>query len=215
MAYQAIFMGTLLSYGDVLATELSTDYAVTAVEEKGDEYLLSLVPRPGHEGYGKVQVAIGKMDLLPKRRSYYSLSGVLLKSCAFAVIDIQGGVLKTLKMDFDEPLKEAPDIVTIDNVKSLKSIPDRYYNESQLSYLGVSSGHARRCGQPARSLLLAGVDISPACGTRAGAARQVYNELAGQALRLDAPTNLDNVRGLNSPQYFIRGDVKLKPRRKG
>jgi hypothetical protein len=136
VAYQAIFMGTLLSYGDVLATELSTDYSVTGVEEKGDDYVLTLAPRPGHEGYGKILVTIGKKDLFPKRRSYYSLSNVLLKDCEFTTIDVQGGALKTLKMEFNEPLKERKTTVIINDIKVLSSIPDRYYNENQLSYLG-------------------------------------------------------------------------------
>lgn len=144
MAYQAVFMGTLLNYGDIMATELSTDYNVikmNTIQNKStaaEEYLLTLTPKPDHEGYGKIIITIDKKSLLPIHRRYYALSGILLKECQFKKIEYQEGKLKYMEMDFFEPLKDRKTTVKFSNIeiKSAKDIPDRYFNENFLKEFG-------------------------------------------------------------------------------
>ncbi|HCL56254.1 MAG TPA: hypothetical protein DHW82_04500 [Spirochaetia bacterium] len=135
VAYQSLFMGSLLSYGDVLATELSFDYNVSKTEETGEDYILTLTPKQGQSGYGKVVIQIGKKDFLPKKRDYYALSGILLKSCVFNKIEFDGKNLSYMEQEFFEPLKERKTIVSLSSVEILKDIPEKYYNENFIQYL--------------------------------------------------------------------------------
>jgi outer membrane lipoprotein-sorting protein len=136
VAYQSLFMGTLLSYGDVLATELSYDYNVTGIKQDDKVYTLTLEPKKGEGGYGKVEVVLDKNTLLPKERKYYALSGILLKTCEFKKIEMQGNRPVRIEQEFYEPLKERKTVVVIDNIKVLSDIPEKYFNENFIKYLG-------------------------------------------------------------------------------
>jgi len=135
VAYQSVFMGSLLSYGDVLATELSFDYNVSNVKEEGGEYLLTLTPKQGHTGYGKIDVVIDKKTFLPKKRFYYALSGILLKSCIFNKIEFNGKNVTLVEQEFFEPLKERKTLIVMNNVKILGDVAEKYYNENFIKYL--------------------------------------------------------------------------------
>jgi hypothetical protein len=136
MAYQAIFMGTLLNYGDVMATELSTDYDVTAAERQGQNYELTLQPKQGHEGYGKILLTIDGKTLFPKKRRHYSLSGLLLKECDHVLIKHDGTKTLQVKMIFYEPMKQRTTEVEFSNIKLLSDIPENYFNENLIKDLG-------------------------------------------------------------------------------
>lgn len=136
LSYQSLFTGSLLNYGDVLAVELSYDYNVVSVEETASDYVLNLQPKAGHEGYAKVIVYIEKENLLPKKRLYYALSGVLLKQSEFTKIEFAGERLVYMEQEFYEPLKDRRTIVTYSNIKYLSDVPDKYFNENYLKYLG-------------------------------------------------------------------------------
>jgi hypothetical protein len=136
MAYQAIFMGTLLNYGDVMATELSTDYDVTAAVRQGQDYELTLQPKQGHEGYGKILLTIDSTTLFPKKRRHYSLSGLLLKECDHALIKHDGAKTVQVKMLFYEPMKQRTTEVEFSNIKILSDIPENHFNENLIRQLG-------------------------------------------------------------------------------
>jgi len=135
MAYQAIFMGTLLNYGDVMATELSTDYDVTKAVRQRQDYELTLQPKQGHEGYGKILLTIDGKTLFPKKRLHYSLSGLLLKECDHALIEHDGAKTVRVNMLFYEPMKQRTTEVEFSNIKILRDIPESYFNENQIKYL--------------------------------------------------------------------------------
>ncbi|MBF0363313.1 MAG: outer membrane lipoprotein-sorting protein [Oligoflexia bacterium] len=139
MAYQAVFMGTLLNYGDIMATELSIDYNVDKTEVTADnEYILTLTPKANHEGYGKILVTIDKKSLLPKSRKYYALSGILLKECIIKKIEYaSNNKLSYLEMDFFEPLKDRKTTVKFNNiqVKKADDIPEKFFNENFLGQI--------------------------------------------------------------------------------
>jgi len=135
MAYQAIFMGTLLNYGDIMATELSTDYAVTRAAAQGDRYDLILQPKQGHEGYGKIFLTIDRKTLFPLKRQHFSLSGLLVKECDHSVIEHDGRKTVKVEMLFYEPMKERKTEVRFSNIQQLTAIPDDYFNENQIKFL--------------------------------------------------------------------------------
>jgi len=136
IAYQSVFMGSLLNYGDVMAMELSYDYEVAATAETETGYLLTLKPKAGHEGYAEIRVEIDKETLLPKKREYYALSGLLLKESTFKKIEFSGQHLTYMEQEFYEPLKEKKTVVIYSQIQLLEDVPDKYFNENYLKYLG-------------------------------------------------------------------------------
>jgi len=135
MAYQAIFMGTLLNYGDIMATELSTDYDVTRADAQGDLYELTLQPKQGHEGYGKIILTIDRKTLYPVKRQHFSLSGLLVKQCDHTIIEHDGHKTIRVEMLFYEPMKERKTEVKFGNIQLRTAIPDDYFNENQIKFL--------------------------------------------------------------------------------
>ena len=136
MGYQAIFMGSLLNYGDVMSAELSTDYDVIGMQETASEYILTLRVKPGREGYDKILVTMDKTNLFPKSREYYALSGVLMKTCIYTDIERRNGVTVSMKQEFFEPLKNQRTFVEFSDIELLKSVPEKYYNNNYISRFG-------------------------------------------------------------------------------
>ena len=136
VAYQAIFMGTLLNYGDIMATELSADYDVIRAAITGDNYELTLKPKQGHEGYGSIILTINRKTLFPKKRQHFSLSGLLVKECEHTVIEYDGVKPVHVEMLFYEPMKERKTEVKFSNIQLLHDIPETYYNENTIKFLG-------------------------------------------------------------------------------
>lgn len=131
VSYQAFFMGTLLNYGDIMATELSIDYKVVSTEKKGKSYLLTLKPKKNKGGYGKIELYINQKTLYPEKRIYYALSGIVLKKCLFKKIEHDNHT-KEIVMEFIEPLKKRQTIVHFDKIILKKNIPDTYFNEQNI-----------------------------------------------------------------------------------
>ncbi len=134
-AYQSIIQGTTLSYGDVIALDLSIDYEVESLIEENNQYKLELKPRQNSGGYAKIIFWMEKNNYKPIRREYYSLSGDLLKECNFKKIlfDDNNKILY-LEIHFYEPFKKAKSIVTIKNIVMDTSISDKYFNPVNLSF---------------------------------------------------------------------------------
>lgn len=135
MSYHAIFMGTLLNYGDIMSTELSRDYAIKTAKKIKDEYELTLAPKKKEGGYGSIILTIDAKTFYPKIRKYYALSGILLKEATFTKLEREGNKLKVLEMEFSEPLKGRKTLVQFSNIKLLKDVPEKYFNESNLQNL--------------------------------------------------------------------------------
>ena len=136
VAYQAIFMGTLLNYGDIMATELSADYDVIRAAITGENYELTLKPKQGHEGYGSIMLTINRKTLFPQKRQHFSLSGLLVKECDHTAIEHDGTKTVQVEMLFYEPMKERKTEVKFSNIKLLNDIPETYYNENMIKFLG-------------------------------------------------------------------------------
>jgi len=119
-----------------MALELSYDYEVIAKAETETEYVLTLTPKEGHEGYAKVVLEIDKESLLPIKRSYYALSGILLKQSEFKKIEFNGQHLTYMEQEFYEPLKDKKTVAVYSQIQLLKDVPDKYFNENYLKYLG-------------------------------------------------------------------------------
>lgn len=135
-AFQSLAMGEDVSYGDILANELSYDYDITRFEEMDNEYLLELKPKPDHKGYAKVKLSIDKKTYLPIKREYYALSGILLKICEFEKLEFgDDGIIKLIKEKLFDPLKVKSNYVELFNIKEMDDIPEKYYNKNQMQYM--------------------------------------------------------------------------------
>lgn len=138
-AFQSITVGEAVSYGDILANDLAYDYNVTNMTESGSNVILTLNPKPKHEGYAKLIVTIDKDSAQVKKREYYALSGTLLKVCEIKETKYnEKGVLVYFKQEFFDPLKERRNFVVIEEIKELKEneVPEKYYNETQMKFFG-------------------------------------------------------------------------------
>jgi hypothetical protein len=49
---------------------------------------------------------------------------------------MQGNRPVRIEQEFYEPLKERKTVVVIDNIKVLSDIPEKYFNENFIKYLG-------------------------------------------------------------------------------
>jgi len=130
VAYQAVFMGTLLNFGDIMATALSDDYDVIKVDEDPQFYILNLTSKPNHDGYKKILLTVDKKTYLPHMRSYYAVSGVLIKQSTFKNIEKD-----SLEIEFVEPLKKQKTTVTFTNINKDASIPMKWFNENYLDQI--------------------------------------------------------------------------------
>jgi outer membrane lipoprotein-sorting protein len=156
-SYQAIILGTTVSYGDILALELSRDYNVESMMEisnliqissnyatnntrtvpigTNSYYLLTLIPKKGIDGYARGLIWINKGNLLPVKREYYAYSGLLVKSCEIKSISFdENGVVTDSEELFYEPLKKKQTLVTFSNIKILKDIPDTTFNPRSMKF---------------------------------------------------------------------------------
>ncbi len=148
-SYQAIILGTSVSYGDILALELSRDYDVrsmietSSLETNGLEdpastnkfYLLTLGPKKDVDGYAKIFLWINTANFLPVKRQYYALSGLLVKSCEIQGISFDDkGVVSECKELFYEPLKQKQTLVTFSNVIIMSDIRDKTFNPKAMKF---------------------------------------------------------------------------------
>jgi hypothetical protein len=138
VAYSSSFMGTLLNYGDVMATELSYDYNVTDMKTTTTDYILTLKVKKDHEGYAKVVVTVAKATLYPNKREFYAASGELMKTCTLQQLSRNGDQTTLMQQKYTEPLKNRFSIATYSNIKyvAAAAIPDRYYNENEIQSMG-------------------------------------------------------------------------------
>jgi hypothetical protein len=136
-SYKAIFMGTVLNYGDVFATELSYDYGIDSLSEDDSNYCVAMKIREDHEGYAKINLIVDKTTLLPVRKEYFALSGITNKISNFKEIKYdEKGILTKMVIEFIEPIKQRTSVVTIDDTKVVNDIPEKYFNENYLKFLG-------------------------------------------------------------------------------
>ena len=139
-AFHSLAIGEDVCYGDILSGDLSYDYFVESSANVNKDIVLTLKPRPGHECYAKLIVVVDGSSFVPKRREYYAVSGTLLKKCEIDSVEYgPGGSVVRYRQKFFDPLKNKKSLVTVDRIRSMNAgeIPDRYFNETQMKFIGV------------------------------------------------------------------------------
>lgn len=137
-AYSSVFMGSLLNYGDVMSTALSYDYNVVDTQEDDTYYILTLRPKPGHEGYDMLKVFVRKNNLVPEIREFYALSGELMKTAVIEQLRREGNRTVYMRQRYFEPLSDKTSIAVYSDIvyRRPEQIPDRYFNEGQIRFIG-------------------------------------------------------------------------------
>lgn len=117
-SFQSIVLGSIISYGDIMGSELSYDYNVFKVEEDEEHFILTLNPKPENkEAYAKILIWINKKTFLPLKRQYFSLSNMLLKEAIFEEIKFNNNKkLEFLKIKF---IKETSNEISYVDRKSV------------------------------------------------------------------------------------------------
>jgi hypothetical protein len=96
LGYQAVFVDSPFSWGDILSSDLAADYAVVEISnasEGGKEcYLLRLSPKKSGY-YARIDVWVAKGVYETLKRIYYSASGEIEKVSVFSAIEMRGGAV--------------------------------------------------------------------------------------------------------------------------
>ena len=126
--------------GDHTADDRDQDSSLRHTLQKDLQAARPLVKfriRDGHEGYAKINLFVNKTTLEPVRKEYFALSGITNKICNFKeLVYDDKGTLSKLVMEFIEPIKQRTSTVTVDEGKIVADIPEKYFNENYLKFLG-------------------------------------------------------------------------------
>jgi outer membrane lipoprotein-sorting protein len=135
-SFQSLVLGSVLSYGDLMALSLAEEYGVTSKTIEDDQYKLMLTPLPKKEGYAHVFLWLDRHTLLPRKREYYSKSDILLKTCTIAKIDLDStGAVREIIQEFYEPLRKSTTTVRISGISADPAIADRDFNPEYLKFI--------------------------------------------------------------------------------
>lgn len=148
--YKSAFLGTGLSYIDVMYNELVNYYDVKLLDssyqyneknwnsylesakEKPMCYKLLLTGKKGVEGYSKAIVYIDKINFLTIKREYYTLSSELIKEIYFNnfIFDKTNHIIKFSMEVIDYIGSKIITFAYFDKIKILNSLSDKYFSLS-------------------------------------------------------------------------------------
>jgi len=123
MSYQALFMSTGFSWGDVMSSDIALDYKAEKVEkvkENGkDCFFLQL--KPVKEGlYARIDTWIDQTTFDCYKRVYYTASGDKLKIATYSEIKKENGVVASFRVDMEDYFQETKSYAIISNIKKEK-----------------------------------------------------------------------------------------------
>ncbi len=136
VSYQALFLNSVLNYGDILSTQLDRDYDIQKMEINRSSTIgvvvLTLVPRPQTQGYAKIVLRIDEKTFLPISRDYYAFSGMVIKKMVFTIDRTRESPIYI--QEFEEPLKQTKTTVKYSNIQS-SEVDSSVFNPSSIPYL--------------------------------------------------------------------------------
>jgi outer membrane lipoprotein-sorting protein len=98
-------VGGVFNNADILRLDYSEEYAVEAMQEEKDEYILSLKAKTGEVAYDKLRMWVDRKVLLPTKIEAFAASGMLIKTLRFSDIkDFGGGIRRPATVETDSPL---------------------------------------------------------------------------------------------------------------
>ena len=98
-------IGGVFNNADILRLDYSEEYAVEAMQEEKDEYILALKAKSGEVAYDKLRMWVDRKVLLPTKIEAFAASGMLIKTLRFSDIkDFGGGIRRPATVETDSPL---------------------------------------------------------------------------------------------------------------
>lgn len=123
LGYQAVFVDSSFSYGDVLSVHLASDYTVESSEPVDEAGLAAyrLTLRPKHKGlYAKIEVIVDRANLNTLRRTYYTASGDKEKESTFGAFTVVAGRITGFHVEMKNLLLDLDSSADISNLKEEK-----------------------------------------------------------------------------------------------
>jgi outer membrane lipoprotein-sorting protein len=98
-------VGGIFNNADLMRLDFSTEYEVTAIEEQGKTYRLSLKARTDAIAYDRLIMLVDRTELLPLTIEAYAASGLLIKTLRYRdVKDFGDGIRRPAVLETDSPL---------------------------------------------------------------------------------------------------------------
>ncbi len=98
-------VGGIFNNADLMRLDFSTEYEVTAIEEQGKTYRLSLKARTDAVAYDRLIMVVDRDALLPLTIEAYAASGLLIKTLRYRdVKDFGDGIRRPAVLETDSPL---------------------------------------------------------------------------------------------------------------
>ncbi len=140
MSYQAVFLESSFSWGDVVSSELATDYKVTNLQKSKyddkDVYYLVLAPNRSSL-YARVDIWIDSNTFDTYKRLYFTASGEKLKMATFSDIKVKDEIVVGFKINMEDYISENKAMAELSNIKKIK-LPKSLFGPQN-----ISSIHAR------------------------------------------------------------------------
>jgi outer membrane lipoprotein-sorting protein len=98
-------VGGIFNNADLMRLDFSTEYEVTAVEEQGKTYRMSLKARTDAVAYDRLIMIVDRTAMLPLTIEAYAASGLLIKTLRYRdVKDFGDGIRRPAVLETDSPL---------------------------------------------------------------------------------------------------------------
>jgi len=98
-------VGGIFNNADLMRLDFSTEYEVTAVEEQGKTYRMSLKARTDTVAYDRLIMIVDRAAMLPLTIEAYAASGLLIKTLRYRdVKDFGDGIRRPAVLETDSPL---------------------------------------------------------------------------------------------------------------
>lgn len=98
-------VGGIFNNADLMRLDFSTEYEVTAVEEQGKTYRMSLKARTDTVAYDRLIMVVDRATMLPLTIEAYAASGLLIKTLRYRdVKDFGDGIRRPAVLETESPL---------------------------------------------------------------------------------------------------------------
>jgi hypothetical protein len=123
MSYQAVFMDSTLTWGDVLWTDLVEDYKTVKIDniclDGTDCYLLQLAPvKPNR--YARIDVWVDRDTYYYKKMLYYTASGYKFKQAVYTILEQSGGKVKEFRVNVEDFFMQTKNYAQYSKIKQEK-----------------------------------------------------------------------------------------------
>ena len=121
-------VGGIFNNSDLMRLEFSTEYNVEAIEEVGDNYMLSLKANTGSVAYDRLAMVVDKSSLLPLSIEAFAASGMLIKRLRYSEIkDFGDGIRRPSMLETDSPLYKGYKAVMLFAKVQARDFPDEVF----------------------------------------------------------------------------------------